>query len=355
MSGQEQVTNFASIVSLGQQVAQCEEISERLAHLFAFDQQMRAVKPVFHKPMAGFLQPCAFALGDFVLVMRENQVLAAHVDVETGSKYLGAHGAALDVPTGSALAPRAGPKDIAILGHSGFPEGKVRNRLLGILVIAHSLTRAKLLKIEIQQLAVAAASGSVLCDAEVNRPVRRGIGDSARHEFFDQGNNLLNEGRRMRRLMRQQASKRLKILKKRLFKAAGIFSQGRLVVAHSFDDLILDIGDIHHMPDGPSFELDVSARQVGEDKCAEVADMGKIMHGWTAAIKSDAFARRIQRDEFLHRPRQRIEKLQRHNLKADRCRRRKTEIKPISTHPFQAWTSTAWPVVAPNCPLVMDK
>ena len=82
MRGEQQITDFAAGETFRQQIAQREKVAERLAHLFAFDQQMRAVQPVFDERLAGR----AFALGDFVLVMRKNQILAAEVQIEASAR-----------------------------------------------------------------------------------------------------------------------------------------------------------------------------------------------------------------------------------------------------------------------------
>ena len=78
MRREQQITDFAPGETLRQQIAQREKIAERLAHFFAFDEQKRAVQPVFDERLAGR----AFALRDFVLVMRKYQVLAAEVQVK---------------------------------------------------------------------------------------------------------------------------------------------------------------------------------------------------------------------------------------------------------------------------------
>ena len=65
----------------------------------------------------------AFALGDFVFVVREHEVEAAAVDVERFAEQLLAHGRAFDVPAGPAVAPGAVPRRLARLGR--FPEGEV--------------------------------------------------------------------------------------------------------------------------------------------------------------------------------------------------------------------------------------
>src|SRR2546427_5230782 len=93
----------------------------RSAHLLSLNHQMRAMQPVFHEPFARGLQVGAFALRDLVLVMRENQVFAPEMDVETRPQDFHAHGAALDVPAGPARAPRTWPENVAVLRQARFP------------------------------------------------------------------------------------------------------------------------------------------------------------------------------------------------------------------------------------------
>src|SRR5258705_13492034 len=100
MGFKQQVAQLTSAIAFAKQIAYREEIPERLAHLLAFHQQMRAVHPVFYKGTTLWLQRRSFTLRDFVLVVRKHEVLAAHVHVEARSEYFHAHGAALDVPPG---------------------------------------------------------------------------------------------------------------------------------------------------------------------------------------------------------------------------------------------------------------
>jgi hypothetical protein len=71
----------------------------------------------------------AYALRDLVLVMREDQVEPAAMDVERLAQFAFAHRRAFDVPAGAAAAPRA------------IPAGLVRarrlpqNEVAGVLLI----------------------------------------------------------------------------------------------------------------------------------------------------------------------------------------------------------------------------
>ena len=79
VGGDHQVTHLPTEASLGQEIAQGEEVAERLAHLFTLHKQVRAVHPVLNKFLPVALQAGAFTLGDLVLVVGEHQVFAAEV------------------------------------------------------------------------------------------------------------------------------------------------------------------------------------------------------------------------------------------------------------------------------------
>jgi hypothetical protein len=65
-------------VSLCEQIAQREEVAKRLGHLLALDDEVLGVQPGAHKQPTG----CSLALGDFILVVREDVVDRTRVDVE---------------------------------------------------------------------------------------------------------------------------------------------------------------------------------------------------------------------------------------------------------------------------------
>src|SRR5690348_12398970 len=131
MRREEQVTDFAPVEAvLFSKIAQGVKVTERLAHFFSLNQKMRAVQPVFDEGPAGR----AFALGNLVLVMGKNQILAAQMEVKTFSEHFHAHGAALDVPAGPAFTPRTRPEHVAVLRHTRLPEREVRDGFLRVLI-----------------------------------------------------------------------------------------------------------------------------------------------------------------------------------------------------------------------------
>jgi len=64
--------------------------------------------------------------------MRENQILAAEVQIKARARIFRAHRAALDVPAGTAFAEGAGPENVAILRHARLPEREIGDGFLGV-------------------------------------------------------------------------------------------------------------------------------------------------------------------------------------------------------------------------------
>ena len=87
-------------------------LPERLRHLLAAEGQHARVQPVAREVADA---ERALGLGDLVLVVREDQVGAAAVDVEGLAEVAVRHGRALDVPARAARAPGALPRRLARL------------------------------------------------------------------------------------------------------------------------------------------------------------------------------------------------------------------------------------------------
>ena len=92
-------------VAHGEQVVGEHEVAERLRHLLVADRDEAVVHPVARERVAG-----RGRLRELVLVVREAQVEAAAVDVELGPEVAPRHRGALDVPAGTAAAPRRLPR-----------------------------------------------------------------------------------------------------------------------------------------------------------------------------------------------------------------------------------------------------
>ena len=88
-----------------------QHVAQRLAHLLAAHGDPAVVQPVPGERVAGRL-----GLGDLVLVVREDQIHSAGVDVELRPEVRLAHRDAFGVPARAAAAPRRRPGRLAGLG-----------------------------------------------------------------------------------------------------------------------------------------------------------------------------------------------------------------------------------------------
>src|SRR5207245_4764591 len=91
-------------------VAQRRDVADRLRHLLAVQLQESVVHPDVRELAARSLR-----LGAFVLVMREDEVEAAEMNLETRPEELLCHGRALDVPAGAAASPGRFPTGVLAL------------------------------------------------------------------------------------------------------------------------------------------------------------------------------------------------------------------------------------------------
>ena len=111
-----------------QDVLDQEEVVQGLAHLFRIDGDEAVVEPVFDH---GFLAGEGFGLGDFVFMVREDEVAAAAVEIEGIAEVFIAHSRTFDVPARTAFAPRAVPRRFARF--SPFPESEVHGIVFAVV------------------------------------------------------------------------------------------------------------------------------------------------------------------------------------------------------------------------------
>src|SRR5258706_1629764 len=98
---------------------------------------MFKVQPVADELLAGG----AFALGDFIFVMRKSQIDAAGVQVESLAQIFHGHGRALDMPTWPAASDAGVPG--RFFGFVwGFPESEVARVFLLVLVCIDTFAAA---------------------------------------------------------------------------------------------------------------------------------------------------------------------------------------------------------------------
>ena len=293
MAGDEHVAHLGGGVAARGQIGQRVEIADALAHLAAVHHQVGHVHPVVGKlPVRA-----AAALGDLVFMMREDQINAAAVQIEVLAEVFENHGAALQVPAGAAFAPGAGPAVGAVFGLAGFPEGKVGERVLGVLVAVRRAgglagPQAQLTVFQVAEPAVVFKGGH----AEVHAAIGSGVGMPAGDEFLDH-RHLLRDVRHGAGLdVRRQQVQRGAVGVEFLRPALGEVGQRLPRLLGIADRFIIHVRDVAHVQRGRAGGLDHAAHHILRHEGAEVADVRRAIHRGAAAVKAQRLA--IQRRGF---------------------------------------------------------
>ena len=288
--GQHEVADGLVAVEVGH-VADGEEVVQALGHLLIIHVDEAVVHPV-----AGELAAVgALALGDLVLMVGEDEVLTAAVEVDGLAQMGAAHGAALDVPARTAHAVGAFPCGLA--GLCGLPHGKVGGVFLQVVVhLAAQLTVAALevVQLQVAQLAVF----RVALDAEVHIAVLGNVGvagvDQVLHDVEDLldvlGGAGLDGG-----LFAVEAGGVLEVLG---LKALGHFFHGSALFLALFDELVVDIRNVGNVEDLVAPVLQVAAQGVKHDQRAGIADVDIVVNGGAADIDA-VLARHLRHELFF--------------------------------------------------------
>ena len=288
VAAEEHVADLAAGVALGEQVAQREEVAGALGHLLAVHAQVRAVHPELHERLAGG----ALGLGDLVLVVREEVVDAAGVDVERLAEVLRAHRGALDVPAGAAGAPRGVPLHVAVVLVPRLPQREVADVVLGVLVVGDADRGAHAGAVEVRELAVV----GVLRDGEVDRPVGRLVGVALLEELPDESDHLRDVVRRGRVDRGAFDAERVEVLEERFLVGRRVVAQRDAGLARAADRLVVHVREVHDVRDLEPRVFERAAQQVLEHVGAEVADVGEVVDRGAAGVHPDrAGDERLQR------------------------------------------------------------
>ena len=273
---------------------------QALGHLLIVHIDEAVVHPVAGKGAA----VGALALRDLVLVVREDQILTAAVQVDGLAQMGAAHGAALDVPARTAHAVGAFP--CGLTGLCGLPDGKVGGVFLQVVVhLAAQLTVAALqiVQLQVAQLAVF----RVALDAEVHIAVLGNVGVAGVDQVLHDVENLLDvlggaglDGG----LFAVQAGGVLEVLG---LKALGHFLHGGALLLALLDELIVDIGDVGNIDHLVAAVFQIAAQGVEHDQRACVADVDIVINGRAADV--DAVFTGHLRHEFFFLAGQRVENL----------------------------------------------
>ena len=272
MGGDHQETNELVPVFLGH-FTDHEEVALGLGHLLVVDVDEAVVHPVVRERLV----IAALGLRDLVLVVREDEVLAAAVDVDGLAEVAAIHCGALDMPAGTAVAPGALPVGLAGLGC--LPEREV-HRLF--LEFADVDAGAGLQFVEglVGQFAVAAAGRR----DEIDVSVLDGIGMALVDQGLDDVDDLIHDFRSTGmdvRAAHVQAVSVLPVLFDVLLRDGLVV---RALFVGAVDDLVIDVREVLHERDLVTAVLEVAAEHVEHAERTGVADVDVVVNRGSAAV-----------------------------------------------------------------------
>ena len=229
----------------------------------------------------------ALALGDFVFVMREEQVHATGMKVDGFAEMLFDHRAALDVPAGAALAgaARARPLHVAVfLGLVGFPEREVGDGVL-VVGVGDGVGDLEFAFLDAREATVAGEGG----DLEIHRAISGAVGVSFFHQALDHRDLLGDVAGGSGLDVRAQAVERVAIGVELVGPLLGDLGERAFLLLRLADGAIVDVGeiaDVLHLVRA-ELQLEQAAEHVVDDEGAEVADVRGRVDGRAAVVEAE--------------------------------------------------------------------
>jgi len=277
-----------------QDVAQQEEVVERLRHLLAVDLQHAAMHPVVREG----LSRGRLGLGALVLVVREDEVGPAAVNVERQAEVFLRHARALDVPARAPLAPRRLPRGLA--GLRGLPQREVERVVLAVL----DALGAQVAVAGLHLVDVAARERAVARErahAEVNVAVLGGVRVAAVDEVLHERDHRVDLLRGLRAHGRVLHVHRVHVLDERLRVLLGNLGGGAALLVCLVDDLVVHVGHILDEDHVELAPLEVAADHVEAHEGARVANVDVVVHRRPADVHLHlAVLERLEVDLLVH-------------------------------------------------------
>ena len=295
-------------VVLLQHIADGEEVAKRLAHLLV----VHAHETVVHPKARQRLARGAFALGDFVFMVRKLQVSTATVDVKSFAQRGAAHGRAFDVPARAARAKGAVPLGFGRLAlFGGFPQHKVERIFLAVLH-RNAFTGAQLIQRFTRELAVARK----LAHRVVHVAMGRAIGQALAFELADQRQHLRHVfgGARLKGGGLDAQGANVGVHGSDHF--VGELADGDAPLQRPLDDLVINVGDVAHIGHAVAAAFEPALHHVKRHHHAGVANVAQVIDGHAAHIH--AHMTRFERGKIFQGTRQRVVDAQTHGISVTR-------------------------------------
>ncbi len=105
-------------------------------------------------------------------------------------------------------------------------------------------------------------------------------------------------------------AQRVQILKKRLYELRRVLADGDARRRRVADDLVVHVGDVHHVANRRARQLEKAAQHVDLQEGAEVADVAVVVDGGPAGVHAQRLA--VGGRERVHLSRKGIEEAESH-------------------------------------------
>ena len=239
------------------------EVAQGFGHLFAAHIDHAVVQP----PAGQGLARGRFRLGDFVVVVGEDQIGAAEMEINRVSQLLAHHGRAFDMPTRPAGAP--GGRETGLPRFGPFPKGEIKGMLLAGFLKAGDPTIGVLLllrEIAAREFAVA----SVFHHGEIDIAIGA-IGRPLGLQFANQGADRIEALGGPGHAIGRQDVEGGHIGHKGVNVALTHHLHGAAFLGSPVEDLVVDVGVILHERHLVAAPEQVAAQHIPGDVTAGVA------------------------------------------------------------------------------------
>ena len=226
-----------------------------------------------------------------------------------------------------------------LAGFGALPEGEVADVVLAVLVGLDPLPDPQPLRVESRQSAI----GGPRRDPVEDRAALRPVGVTTLEERRDERDDLVDVACGARHDVRGRHPKARRVGQERREVALGKRLDRLPGRRCATDDLVVDVGDVHHPGDRPAAPAQVADEQVREQERPEVADMGRSVDGRAARVNPDSTV--MERDERARLARERVVQLEAHRPAATEAMTSAEMLRPApsapSRLPLDALTLTA--------------
>ncbi len=210
------------------------------------------------------------------------------------------------MPAGPAAPNRRIPRGFARLGR--LPQRKIARRVLLVLVQVHAGAVLHPAQILLAQLAVIGEGR----EAKVPAPVLGLVSRPGRRQPLNQFHHARNVLGGPRDDLRPLNPQGIQILKKSLLETLRVLADGNPCRRRVANNLVVHVGDVHHVADADSGQLQEAPQHVHLQERAEVADVAVVVDRGPAGVHAEGCA--VGGRERVHLSREGIKEAQGHRL-----------------------------------------